>query len=416
MNNITSFGKTLRIAFYGDVNNNYFSFMRHLRDLGVDAHLFLYKDQDTLQPRWAPQSDTYEWDKWKDYVHHTQCRPHWLNLVFNNNKILKKDFDDFDILFISGFAAALFARAGIQPDYYLPYSIGFEIINRVPRKGLKGLIDRFVVYWQTLDVKSAKKTILSFGNSQSKARAQELGLAYEFYTSVPMVYPDSAINGFFGDSVLNGIIDNINASDFVVSCHVRHDWKHIDEPFPELKGVVYSKRTDILIRGFAKYLKHCSSKNPKLLFAEYGPHIAESKALIAELGITNRVYWYPELKRKQIMQFLPKVDVTGGEFADACLTGGVVLESLASGKPLLNAMSISNEEYLAQSGMPLPPIIPCSTVENVCDALIDLETDKEKRQRIGQQSKEWFDNYGGIGLAKRYLKDFEETVKKKKQL
>jgi len=403
--------RPLRVAFFGDMNNNFFSFMRHLRDLGVDAHLFLYKNQDKVQPRWAPQSDTYEWDKWKDYVHQTNCRAQWQELLWGDMKALRRDFEGFDITFISGFAAALFARAGILPDYYMPYAIGFEIINRGPRKGLRGFVDRLQIYWQTRGVHSARKTILTSGDKQTEKKAIALDLNYQFFTSVPMVYVESDV--CIIDPDVSEIIKIMQASDFVVSSHVRHDWVHANTSYPQRKEVIYSKRTDILIEGFAKYLKNAGSQMPKLLLAEYGPHVNASKDLIANLGITENVYWFRELKRKQIMQFLWRVDATAGEFMDAAVTCGVVLESLASGKPLMNALSITNEEYKAQTGSPLPPILPCSSVEDVERTLINLERDKEKRLTIGQQGKIWFDNYAGRGLAEAFLRDFKDTFKQK---
>ena len=40
-----------KIALIGNVNNNLFALMRHLRDLGYDAHLFHRPENDHFQPK-----------------------------------------------------------------------------------------------------------------------------------------------------------------------------------------------------------------------------------------------------------------------------------------------------------------------------------------------------------------------------
>ena len=34
----------MRLGILGNMNNNHFSLMRYMRDLGIDAHLLLYSD------------------------------------------------------------------------------------------------------------------------------------------------------------------------------------------------------------------------------------------------------------------------------------------------------------------------------------------------------------------------------------
>jgi len=60
----------MKIALIGNMNNNNFSIMRYFRDLGTDAHLLRWRD-DEIGPNnhFIPENDTRNMDKWKPYIH-----------------------------------------------------------------------------------------------------------------------------------------------------------------------------------------------------------------------------------------------------------------------------------------------------------------------------------------------------------
>ena len=63
--------KLLRIALVGNMNNNNFSIMRYLCDLGVDAHLILnYTDGKSESEHFIPSSDTWDIKKWSNNIPH----------------------------------------------------------------------------------------------------------------------------------------------------------------------------------------------------------------------------------------------------------------------------------------------------------------------------------------------------------
>jgi len=253
------------------------------------------------------------------------------------------------------------------------------------------------------------------GDYQTGQVARELGLPAREYTTIPMVYapltelPDTAIP----DPTVDHVLSRLTCADFVVSSHVRHDWINYDGTYPGSFNIRYSKRTDILLRGFAKFVARSASACARLLLCDYGADVSHSKELIDQLGITSHVVWSPELKRRQIMRLIPRADVCAGEFMDACLTGGVVLESMAAGKPLLNALTISSDEYRRRSGSPIPPVIACNSVDDVVRNLLDLEANPSKRMRIGQAGRDWFDMFAGRGLAETFVRDFHELIQTK---
>ncbi len=60
----------IRIALIGNTCNNNFSLMRYFRDLGHDAHLFLYSNEGLINenPIHNPEWDTWEIIKWEKYI------------------------------------------------------------------------------------------------------------------------------------------------------------------------------------------------------------------------------------------------------------------------------------------------------------------------------------------------------------
>ena len=55
----------MKIALIGNMNNNFFSMLRYFRDLGMDATLFLFKNE---QAHFLPKYDTWEIKKWEKYI------------------------------------------------------------------------------------------------------------------------------------------------------------------------------------------------------------------------------------------------------------------------------------------------------------------------------------------------------------
>ena len=67
----------LRVAILGNMNNNGFAIMRYLRDLGVDAHLFLYRNDGIGSlDHFKPENDSFEIDKWNNYIHNSDFDNH----------------------------------------------------------------------------------------------------------------------------------------------------------------------------------------------------------------------------------------------------------------------------------------------------------------------------------------------------
>ena len=119
----------MKIALLGNMNNNNFSLMRYFRDLGEDAHLFLYStDGVGTLSHFKPQDDSIEFDKWAQFIHYLDFEESYRSLFIdpirltrpvNTNKV-KYIFKNFDILIASGLTPAILDRCGLKLDIFYP--------------------------------------------------------------------------------------------------------------------------------------------------------------------------------------------------------------------------------------------------------------------------------------------------------
>jgi hypothetical protein len=85
------------------------------------------------------------------------------------------------------------------------------------------------------------------------------------------------------------------------------------------------------------------------------------------------------------------------------LFGGTGYEILASGKPLIQGFNYNKNEFEEIFNLTPPPLLKVKEREDVYKHLVNLVNHKTKRIEIGNESKKWFDNNCGIGLAEKWL-------------
>ena len=76
---------------------------------------------------------------------------------------------------------------------------------------------------------------------------------------------------------------------------------------------------------------------------------------------------------------------------------------MSCGKPLVQGFHFSENEFYETYGVPEPPLLKVKTEDDVFSHLYDLSVNFEKKQRISNDSKDWFNKHCGIGLADRWL-------------
>ncbi len=398
----------MKIALVCNMNNNNFSLMRYLRDLGVDAHLFPFAGE---HEHFRPECDTWEIEKWQPYIHVLDFRNSQYDLVLKTGRSIRKHFAGFDSFIGSGLAPALLAKAGIQLDIFYPYSTGVEyaggrvvtdIIKNGPLK--RRLFYRYIQWSQIRALRKARFCINPIIDGYTEQVFHSLiGRSFEAI-NIPMVYNRENVYPENIPCGLKIIKTKLEKYDFVILSHARHWWH--PSTFEQYKTdftTLYNKHNDWLIKGFSMFVTRRSNVKPLLVLFEYGSDIEYSKHLVHELDITPHVLWLPQSLRKEIMYLLSISDIGVGEFPSRGIWGGTGWETLAAGKPLMQSVNYSIAEFRSLFGYELPPILDVKSPEDVACHLEEFINNRDHFVEMGRQSKKWFDENNGIKLAARYL-------------
>ena len=87
------------------------------------------------------------------------------------------------------------------------------------------------------------------------------------------------------------------------------------------------------------------------------------------------------------------------------LFGGTGYEVLSSGKPFIQSFNFDEESFIKHYSARLPPILHASNILEIENQLTHLSSDNKFYDKISMASKKWFNDYCGIGLAERIIKN-----------
>ncbi|MCU0441488.1 MAG: glycosyltransferase [Bacteroidia bacterium] len=374
----------MKIACIGNMNNGLFPLYRYLKDVGYNVTLFrLPQEPEHFQP----QADSFE--------HDTTTFPlldwHYDNWLTYDKQKLKSLLKPFDKLIAQGVAPAYIHKAGRTADIIVPYGGDMYRIphySRIKNRGqFKSNIKRFFfANAQKQGFRNAKHIIMEETNDFFEGFLHKLepkGIRHKF--ALPHVYNKQYVNyeARYGDvsNYLAAFKRIQTAYPFIVFQHARQMWKDIPDQ-------TYSKGNDLLIKAFAL---HCSlNKEAALVLYEYGNDVANSKALIEELNITDRVFWMPLMPRKEIMMGLSMARVVVGELTHSYFSYGVVHEALVMGIPLMHHRIDNQYQNLYPT---LYPMLHAHTTDQILNWLNKLHDDPDTFKQLGSKGRDWLHHH-----------------------
>jgi glycosyltransferase involved in cell wall biosynthesis len=384
-----------RIALVGNVNNNLFAITRHLRDAGYDAHLF-YR---TPMPHFHPMADTYSLD-YVNYCHEVN----WLNKNFHyaDGNLVKKQLSDFDFYIGQSDEAAVAYRFGFNMDVYYPYGSDVYKYAHLPEKfngvrmaytllrGNRAEYDLMKIGTSARFLKGAiadaRYILAEYRNEEYENKLNTLHYNGKYeHVPMPFVYTkeyDDITSGKEADVHWKSEMDKMRHNyDFIILYHGRQEWKTEHNDFT-------GKNTHHLIIGFSQYLQKNPAVNICLCMIEYGSDVQYSKQLIADLGIANKVKWFPKMYRKDIMYLIHNVDVCCGEFKFSDLTFGTIVEAMIMGKPVIHHRK---DEMFTGQYKDLYPMLHAREPEEIANVIDYAVANKEPIAEIGVTAKAWIE-------------------------
>ena len=142
------------------------------------------------------------------------------------------------------------------------------------------------------------------------------------------------------------------------------------------------KANDRLFRGFARFVREDRVDDSLLIAVERGRDVERSKALVASLGVADRVVWIKELRKAELITMLRSVDVFFDQFSHGYF-GVATLEALACGVPTCLRLSLEGTE-----GIDLPPVFNVSTEDDIVRAMHACRRE-DTRAAMRGASREW---------------------------
>ena len=389
-----------KVALVGNMNNNFFSITRYLRDRGYEAQLFFRN----IHIHFEPKSDTLK----LDYLNYCHSIDEWSVNGFyyaDKNKI-RNTITSFDFVISQGDMAAYLNKAGVKVNLYFPYgsdiykyaylsptfSIRDQILSffrrgekKITYKQMKqGTIHKYLKEAiRTADFIFAEKTNEDF-------EKKLFGLNLEgVYKPVPMpfVYLKEYLEATNSDNFdvhWKSVVDEIRKKNkLIVLYHGRQEWKTYWNDFT-------SKNTHYLIYGFAAFVKRNTGLDAHLVMVEYGSDTQASKELIKKLDIEKYVTWMPKMFRKDLFYLISKVDICTGEFGRSYLTFGTIVEAMSMGKPVIHY----REDELYFGVYPdLYPLLNAKMPAEIEQQLQNYVNDPEKYQKMGKEAQAWINKY-----------------------
>jgi glycosyltransferase involved in cell wall biosynthesis len=395
---------TKRIAVIGNMNNNMFAVTRYLRGAGLDAHLF-YRPADHFQPK----ADTFSID-FLSYCHEVD----WLNkgdFEIDIEKV-KKDIKGYQFYIGQGYEAAVAMRAGIAMDIYFPYgsdvykyaylpqkySLAQRVYMRVIKKiPLAATGKGTSAFFMRKTIREAKNIYLDYVNDDFEKKLSGLNINGKSQ-NIPMpfiYYPEYEKAGDWDVHWRTPVDELRKKNDFILLYHGRQEWK-IAKTYKN--NDFTGKNTNHLIIGFAEFVKSNPAVNACLAMLEYGGDVANSKALVQELGIEENVVWFPKMYRKDLMYLIKNVDLCSGEFGKSYLTFGTIIEAMLMEKPVIH---YRQDDLYTDKYNELYPLYNAREPEQITNALNSAFNDAAKRIEMGKQARAWvMKNFIEIPLQK----------------
>ncbi len=380
---MTEMRKKKKVLCLGNMNNNFFSLARYLKDAGYEVGLRTMLNEPA---HFGPSADSYT----NDYESYTQ-RIRWSNMPSDytgiTRKQIKEDIGGYDYFIGCGASPAFFHKAGIKLDIFIPYGSDLDVIpflRRYDYQKRRKLFKRWrLAVNQRKGIENASYVLFDYTNDDCEAVFKRFDMKGErLLLSSPLLYlPEYSldnINKYAQNCAHYRRFQELRAGhSFIAFHHSGHWWK-------DLPTELFYKGSDKIIEGFAQFVKDVP--DALLVLFEYGGDFEESKKLVKKLGIENNVAWFPKMPRKEIMLGLSMCDVGIGEISRPWIMYGTISEMMAMAKPIVmnQADAASVKAYKT-----IYPVQQATNSEEVAAGLKYYHDNPDKAKQDGDANHRW---------------------------
>jgi glycosyltransferase involved in cell wall biosynthesis len=356
----------LRIAILGNLANVGYLLARYLRRKGVEADLYL--NPYDADPSWEEDADIDgTWIKTYGYTYlaHSSWPVRATAYVIDQLNLLRK-LSHYDIVqrVCGGLSPLEFTYFRLSKRPYTTLATGSDLRELARQDSTAGR--------RTLS-SFRKARALFIANPDLMEIASELGLSNRVY--FPLIVDTEKYHPFqykLEKPEFDTVFFHPSALDWSYRGRGR-----------ALSGLKYNDR---FIRAFARYVQE--GHNSLAIIVDWGVDKEKTRDLVRELGIDSNVQFISPMPKRNLINYYNGADVVIDQFGVGWFAL-VALEAMSCAKPV---MVYANNRYSQLFYSEEPPVLNCQTEDEIYQQLLKA-SDKEYREHLGRQAREWVLKY-----------------------
>lgn len=377
-----------RIAFCGNVANALFPIVCSLRARGLDAHLFIDRNDP---PRSRPESDDPRLrGNYPDWIHEGPwfSRTDWIH---PGRSALVPELNGFDLVVGSGNTPT------IAPFIDAPFAFfttGADITKQpfpwAFRHTRRGPIDQIghvaLAFWQRRGIAAVDQIwtqpFAPFLDAIDRLDVDRSKVADTYF---PLIVDTDLFTPTTGP-LPSFAAELRSESDFVVF----HPSRLVLDESPIMLRSGQTKGSRSILRGFADFVRRESCARPTLILPALDDGASEAAAEIDRLGISDNIVWAEAPRasgfhRSEMVHLYNAADVTVNELG-AGWFGWAALESMSCGTPVLSRIDRRGIEQLYGDDWEWLHVQDDAAL---ADRLDGLARSRDQLAEAGQRSRSW---------------------------
>jgi glycosyltransferase involved in cell wall biosynthesis len=226
-------------------------------------------------------------------------------------------------------------------------------------------------------------------NADNNAAADRLGLAR--YRFIPHPVNDSRPD----DRSVRALSAELKArlsADFLVLHPSRHHWTEGRNPHLE-------KANDRLIEGLALLIR--DRPGAAAIFVDWGETVGASRALVAELGLADRVLWIQPQSGLSLARYMRACDVTADQFFLGAF-GSTLPRAMGLAVPTILHLDLEAHRWCFPAP---PPVINAGTKDTIAASLRRGYDDRSWLRSLGDESRAWYEAHHAPAVVQAALLD-----------
>jgi len=350
----------MKILHVGNLCNNSYVMAKFLRRKGIEADLLLYSDSiiGLSDPEWEDEELSNGYPSWIKII---ERPPAPVTTNRQRFELLRSYVERFSMmrrydLIHASCMAPIFVQFCFRP--YVAHCMGSDILELAQENSLRGKL-----------MKGAyeKAEMVLYSGDYMAEKIVKHKLKNSHFFPLPMdVEKYSPLKHSLG----------YDRYDFIIFHPTALDWTY------KGKDRVSTKGNDRFFRAVSRFVR--GGGNPLLIVLDRGVDVESTHELISKLDLGKNVIFLPEMKKKELINFINGSDLIVDQF-DVGGLGGIAREAMCCGKPVLMYV---NTEFSSLFYQEPPPILNAHLEDEIYERLIEA-SDARKRRRMGRKAREW---------------------------